>query len=110
MSTITDRIGNLEIRDNAVAANAERLPYEVYDHEHPGGANYPVLVATFSNRLDAINYANFVSGEPCFEEDDDDFSDLGDDSMDGDFDSGMASAGFGTDEDYSCYAEPEDMY
>lgn len=26
-----------------------------------------------------------------------------DDSMDGDFDSAMASAGFGTDEDYGCY-------
>lgn len=28
-----------------------------------------------------------------------------DDSMDGDFDSGMASAGFGTDEDYGYYGE-----
>lgn len=28
-----------------------------------------------------------------------------DDSMDGDFDSGMASAGFGTDEDYGCTDE-----
>lgn len=28
-----------------------------------------------------------------------------DDSMDGDFDSGMASAGFGTDEDYGCYGD-----
>lgn len=28
-----------------------------------------------------------------------------DDSMDGDFDSGMASAGFGTDEDYGFYGD-----
>ncbi len=28
-----------------------------------------------------------------------------DDSMDGDFDSAMASAGFGMDEDYGCYGE-----
>jgi len=28
-----------------------------------------------------------------------------DDSMDGDFDSGMASAGFGTDEDYGYYGD-----
>jgi hypothetical protein len=28
-----------------------------------------------------------------------------DDSMDGDFDSGMASAGFGTDEDYGCLGD-----
>lgn len=42
-----------------------------------------------------------------FAEDDDEFSidpvsDV-DESMDGDFDSGMASAGFGTDEDYGDY-------
>ena len=29
------------------------------------------------------------------------------DSMDGDFDSAMASAGMGTDEDYGSYGEPE---
>jgi len=40
-----------------------------------------------------------------FEEDislEDDFNDSEDDSMDGDFASGMASAGWGTDEDYGC--------
>jgi hypothetical protein len=30
-----------------------------------------------------------------------------DDDMDGDFDSGMASAGFGTDEDYWCFEQDE---
>jgi len=34
-------------------------------------------------------------------EDDDSY----DESMDGDFDSGMASAGYGTDEDYGSYNE-----
>jgi hypothetical protein len=29
--------------------------------------------------------------------------------MDGDFDSGMASAGFGTDEDYGCYGQESDF-
>ena len=33
-----------------------------------------------------------------------------DESMDGDFDSGMASAGFGTDEDYGFYGEQEDSF
>ena len=28
-----------------------------------------------------------------------------DDSMDGDFDTAMASAGYGTDEDYGCYGD-----
>ena len=31
-----------------------------------------------------------------------------DDSMDGDFDSGMASAGYGTDEDYGYYGDNDD--
>ena len=36
------------------------------------------------------------------------FSDIDyNDSMDGDFDSAMASAGHGTDEDYGSYGEPE---
>jgi hypothetical protein len=39
-------------------------------------------------------------------DDDDDY----DDSMDGDFDSGMASAGFGTDEDYGYYGECDNDY
>ena len=30
-----------------------------------------------------------------------------DESMDGDFDSAMASAGYGTDEDYGCYGNDE---
>lgn len=33
-----------------------------------------------------------------------------DDSMDGDFDSAMASAGFGTDEDYGLYDDYDDFY
>jgi hypothetical protein len=39
-------------------------------------------------------------------DDDTDYDDY-DDSMDGDFDSAMASAGFGTDEDYGCYGGDE---
>lgn len=35
----------------------------------------------------------------------DDFESDYDDSMDGDFDSAMASAGFGTDEDYGYYGD-----
>ncbi len=38
----------------------------------------------------------------CFYDEDD-----YDDSMDGDWDSAMASAGFGTDEDYGCYGGDE---
>ena len=38
---------------------------------------------------------------------DDDYCD---DSMDGDFDSAMASAGFGTDEDYGLFDDYDDFY
>lgn len=100
MSTVTDRIGNLEVRDNAVAANAERLPYEVWDTDHPN-YNYPILVATFTNRVDAIGWANSQVGNDAEE-----FELSGyNEDMDGDFDSGMASAGHGTDEDYGHYGD-----
>lgn len=33
-----------------------------------------------------------------------------DETMDGDFDTGMASAGHGTDEDYGFYCDPEDGF
>lgn len=41
------------------------------------------------------------------ETEDDEPGDQPDESMDGDFDSGMASAGFGTDEDYGYYGDEE---
>lgn len=57
--------------------------------------------------------------DPCYDSDNsyedddmdynyDDHDDYYNDSMDGDFDSAMASAGHGTDEDYGYYGNPED--
>lgn len=43
--------------------------------------------------------------ELIFEDYMDQLADYYDDSMDGDFDSSMASAGYGTDEDYGCYGD-----
>jgi hypothetical protein len=43
--------------------------------------------------------------ELIFEDFMDQMADAYDDSMDGDFDSAMASAGYGTDEDYGYYGE-----
>lgn len=40
-----------------------------------------------------------------YNDDDDDFEDYYDDSMDGDHDSAMESAGWGTDEDYGYYGD-----
>lgn len=43
--------------------------------------------------------------EDYYEEEDDVWDDGYNDSMDGDFDSAMRDAGFGTDEDYGCFGE-----
>ena len=52
-----------------------------------------------------------MDGVECGREDDanyDDYNDFYDDSMDGDHDSAMTSAGWGTDEDYGYYGEDVD--
>ena len=41
---------------------------------------------------------------------DEEWADHYDDSMDGDHESGLASAGFGTDEDYGSYQDDIDSY
>ena len=57
------------------------------------------LVAHIPNRILAGALRNIADTTGFRVDDEDDY----DDSMDGDFDSAMASAGFGTDEDYGCY-------
>lgn len=48
----------------------------------------------------ALSDSNGLSGEP----------DIGpDESMDGDHESGLASAGWGTDEDYGCFGDADDF-
>jgi len=47
---------------------------------------------------------DYLSGDYFYDD-----NDL-DESMDGDFDSGMASAGFGMDEDYGCYDCGDDAF
>lgn len=97
------RIYNLEIRDEV--STDPQLPYAVYDHEHYTGQtriNYPVLIARFNNRVAATQWANMVAGDE--DEDDEPYEDI-DDSMDGDHKSGLASAGYGNDEDYGYYGD-----
>jgi len=53
-----------------------------------------------------MNYDDYNDFNEMVEDGTDDFwYDDCDDSMDGDFDSAMRDAGFGTDEDYGCYGE-----
>ena len=51
----------------------------------------------FNDYMDACD----IDTDDLLEDEDSDFDDL----MDGDFDSGMASAGYGTDEDYGYYGD-----
>ena len=59
----------------------------------------------FSPDLMQYYYEGYAAGaDDYYADQGDDQADY-DDSMDGDFDSGMASAGFGTDEDYGDYGD-----
>lgn len=94
------RVNNLEVREDH-SADAQ-LPYSVYDHDHytqQTKINYPVLIAKFNSPADAIQWAQSAADES--EDEDEDI----DDSMDGDHESALTSAGFGTDEDYGCYGD-----
>jgi len=57
-------------------------------------------VITKENSVEAMGYFNDYADEIESAEDEE-----YDDSMDGDFDSAMASAGYGTDEDYGYYGD-----
>ena len=52
-----------------------------------------------------FEWVNTLAIDLAAQGDDDRLNDYYDDSMDGDFDSAMASAGYGTDEDYGYYGE-----
>ena len=54
------------------------------------------------------DYNDFYGNEE--DEADDEWADDYDDSMDGDHESGLTSAGFGTDEDYGYYGDDNDFY
>lgn len=61
-------------------------------------------------RKDVIDMADH--NDPIWDDviEDNNVDDYYDDSMDGDFDSAMASAGFGTDEDYGMFDYYDDFY
>ena len=56
------------------------------------------------------DYNDFHADENWWADRAADDADEYDDSMDGDFDSGMTSAGFGTDEDYGYYGDDTPMF
>ena len=60
---------------------------------------------------DDMNYDDYNDFNEMIEDGADDFwYDDGDDSMDGDHDSAMESAGWGTDEDYGYYGDDIDAF
>jgi len=62
------------------------------------GLDAPTIASILNMPIKDVGY---VINEYAENNDESDY----DDSMDGDFDSGMASAGYGTDEDYGYYGE-----
>ena len=56
------------------------------------------------------DYSNYDDYNDFNEGEDEEYSDDYDDSMDGDMESGLASAGYGTDEDYGYYGDDIDSY
>jgi hypothetical protein len=56
------------------------------------------------------DYNDFHYGEVEAEDLEDSWDDSYDDSMDGDHESGLASAGWGTDEDYGSYGDDIDAF
>jgi len=61
-------------------------------------------------RKDVIDMANYEDDEWIDVDGELSEDDYYDDSMDGDFDSAMSSAGFGTDEDYGMYDDYNDFF
>ena len=60
----------------------------------------------FHNGVDPDDRTNdYWAGDDDLENEDDSY----DDDMDGDMESGFASAGWGTDEDYGCYGDDTPM-
>jgi hypothetical protein len=56
------------------------------------------------------DYNDYYIEENEVEDNDEEWSDDHDDSMDGDHESGLASAGWGTDEDYGHYGDDIDAF
>lgn len=60
-----------------------------------------------TDRADYDEFLNSVDDEEYDDRDDRDEYDYGGEAMDGDFDSAMTSAGYGTDEDYGYYGDSD---
>jgi hypothetical protein len=84
--------------------NFPRLGYFDIDPD-----KFAAMIEEFK-REDVIDMADH--SDPIWDDviEDNNVEDYYDDSMDGDFDSAMASAGFGTDEDYGMFDDYNDFY
>jgi hypothetical protein len=79
----------------------------LYDNQEDDDMNY-------ADDVDASNYDDYNDFHGSIEDwpgegEDDTWDDSFDDSMDGDMESGLASAGWGTDEDYGYYGDDTPM-
>ena len=84
--------------------NVPRLGYVDIDPE-----KFAAMIEEFK-RKDVIDMADYDDSVWDDVIEDNMVEDYYDESMDGDFDSAMASAGFGTDEDYGLFDDYNDFY
>ena len=85
--------------------NREKL-LELVEQMSPEGKDYVIMAFVkwcTNEEVGDMCHRNEITLFEDDEEEEDDY----DDGMDGDFDSAMASAGYGTDEDYGCYGGDE---
>jgi hypothetical protein len=75
------------------------LQISIQEDIQAGRLSFAEIAAKYEVPFDWVDAA---AGEVADYDDGIELTDY-DDSMDGDFDSAMASAGYGTDEDYGCY-------
>jgi hypothetical protein len=75
------------------------------DNSYEDDMNYD----DYNDFFDNVDAGNLEYGEVEADELEDSWDDSYDDSMDGDHESGLASAGWGTDEDYGYYGDDTAM-
>lgn len=78
------------------------LHLSISDDIEAGNLSFAEIAEKYNVPFD---WVNSMAIDMAAEGDGDRLDDYYDDSMDGDFDSAMASAGYGTDEDYGYYGD-----
>ena len=101
-ATVTKEYGELPNADHALGY---LWRVELFEHEDRVDTLY---FRDEAKALDEVALWTCDSANENYDYDGPDYSSDYDESMDGDHDSAMASAGFGTDEDYGCFGTQDE--